>query len=710
MVPKGMSSTSAKQLLRRDKTSSRQRPGCEALEARTLLAQGQPFPVVHPPSDIFVPSKGDVAITAATVQPGTQLSAKDVQDLLDRASAASPSRDGIIAIVDRGGRILGVRAESGVSPTIMNDPEKLTFAVDGALALARTGAFFASDQAPLTARTIQDISQSTITEREVKADPNIPDPNSTLRGPGFVSPIGIKGHFPPGVPFTPQVDLFQIEHTNRDGTVNPGADHIRGTPDDITLANRFNVPTQFIPTTIFNPANPAQPDLRLSPPDSYGFVSGLFPNAQARGIGTLPGGLPIERTVMVNGKPKSIDVGGIGVFYPGTTGFASEENSSISEGYDPTKRDRSIEAELVAFAAVGGATNAQVLVGRKTTFGAIGGVNLPNNLDLLPGPIHGQYKGRIDLVGITLDVFGPNGNQGPIDLFKAAPKFGIGAGTVNGVDLPISPTAGAPLTRPGQIVPEGWLVTPHDGIGISAADVVKIVADGIAQSNLTRAAIRLPLNRHARMVFAVADETGAILGLFRMPDATIFSIDVAVSKARNIAYYNNANQLQPIDQVPGLPPGTAITSRTIRFLSLPHFPEGIDVYPSGPFSILNDGGTSFASNAAIVGPRLPASAYQSVQGFDSFNPGTNFRAPTSPANQSGVVFFPGGVGIYKPVNGQSTLLGAIGVSGDGVDQDDVVTFAASEGFRPDSPVVRSDFVKIRGVRLPYQKFNRQPFV
>src|SRR5207302_9422820 len=97
----------------------------------------------------------------------------------------------------------------------------LVFAIDGALAEARTGAFFGNNQAPLTSRTIQFISQSTVTQREVESDPSVLDPNSTLKGPGFVAPIGIKSHFPPDVPFTPQPDLFGIEHTNRDTTLHP---------------------------------------------------------------------------------------------------------------------------------------------------------------------------------------------------------------------------------------------------------------------------------------------------------------------------------------------------------------------------------------------------------------------------------------------------------------------------------------------------------
>ena len=83
-----------------------------------------------------------------------QLKPNEVNTLLDRASAATPSNDGIIAIVDRGGRPLGVRIESEALARFRNDPIALSFAVDGALAEARTGAFFANNTAPLTSRTV----------------------------------------------------------------------------------------------------------------------------------------------------------------------------------------------------------------------------------------------------------------------------------------------------------------------------------------------------------------------------------------------------------------------------------------------------------------------------------------------------------------------------------------------------------------------------
>ena len=121
-----------------------------------------------------------------------------------------------------------------------------------------------------------------------------------------------------------------------------------------------------------------------------------------------------------------------------------------------------------------------------------------------------------------------------------------------------------------------------------------------------------------------------------------------------------------------MPAGISFTNRTFRYVAQPRFPEGIDGKPPGPFSILNDPGIN-PQNGLNAGAPLPASVYQSVLGFDSFNPGTNFRAPTDPRNQNGVVFFPGSSGVYRNASGGRVIVGGFGVSGDGVDQDDVVT-------------------------------------
>jgi len=625
------------------------------------------------PTDVVFANPGDrvfreTLANTATVQ--ETLTADDVETLLKRAAAASASSDAIIVITDRNGQILGVRTESGVSPAITGNLDNLVFAIDGAYAKALTGAYFGNNQAPLTSRTIQFISQSTITQREVEANPNITDPDSTLRGPGFVAPVGTKNHFPPGIAFTPQVDLFQIEHTNRDGRFAPGPDRIIGTADDISLTERFNINEAFVPAgnTLFAPA-------------SYGDQSGRRPKSQSRGIATLPGGIPIYKNGQV--------VGGIGVFFPGSTGFATAENSALSSTFDPTKPDRSLEAEFIAFAAVGGFGSGRF----ASPIGTLNGVALPAGITGLP-------SGRIDLVGIQLDIVGPGGvQQGLKTVLAAGAALGVG-NPDDGINQPL---AGGQTLLPGNTVPEGWLVMPHDGDGVTAEEAGRLIVQGMKQAYDTRAAIRLPAGSRTRMVLAVTDRKGDVIALYRMPDATIFSIDVAVAKARNVMYYADANQLQPVDQVPGIAPGVAFTNRTFRYLGLPRFPEGIDTAPPGPFSQFNDGGVD-PNTGLQVGPRLPASAYQSVVGYDAFNPGTNFRQQANQLNQNGIVFFPGSAPVYR--NG--TLIGGYGISGDGVDQDDVVTFFGQMGFDVPSNLPRADQVFYRGVRLPYQKFNRNP--
>lgn len=611
------------------------------------------------------------------------LTANEVRALLQRAAAASASDDAIIVVVDRNGVPLEVRVEAGVDPAITGNPDLLVFAVDGALAKARTASFFANNGAPLTSRTIQFISQTTITEREVDSNPSITDESSPLRGPGFVAPVGLGGHFPPNVANTPQVDLFAIEHSNRDSLIHPGADRIKGTADDYDLTQvnaaigrplgggRFNIDNRFVPA-----------GRDLTAPESFGATSGLRPNAASRGIATLPGGIPLYK----NGKL----VGGIGVFFPGSTGYASEENSALSALHDPTLPDRSFESEFIAFVAAGGSSAAGFGFAQVDGAPALPGFDLP--------------FGRIDLVGITLDIFGPGGNKGTENLVAFGRTLGFGAPN-SGQDLLVD---GAVPYLPGTASPEGWLVAPHDGVGLTANDVVRIISTGVAESQRVRAAIRLPLDSRTRMIFAVTDETGEVLGLFRMPDATLFSIDVAVAKARNVAYYADPNELQAEDRLDGVALGAALSSRTFRYVAEPRLPEGIDRLPPGPFSILVDGGVD-PSTGAQVGAPLPASAFDSVLGFDAFHPSTNFRDPFDILNQNGVVFFPGSSPIYKDTDGDGVpeIVGGLGVSGDGVDQDDVVTFAAQNGFG--APLeLRADQFFVRGARLPYQKFNRNP--
>jgi len=256
---------------------------------------------------------------------------------------------------------------------------------------------------------------------------------------------------------------------------------------------------------------------------------------------------------------------------------------------------------------------------------------------------------------------------------------GIALPFVDQTTLPAGATmgtlAGSYVVGPsaGILPPEGDLVGPSTGTGgLSQADVAAIVQQAVDTANKTRAVIRLPSGSRTRMSIAVTDLDGTVLGLHRMPDGTVFSLDVAVAKARNVVWFSGAG----IVDLPGMPSGTAITNRTISFGAQPFFPPGIDGSRPGPFFNL------FLNDIA--------------------NPCSQGSQPAN-ANQSGIVFFPGSLPLYK--NG--ILVGGLGVSGDGVDQDDYVTFHGAQGFLPPANI-QADNYSIQGVRMPFLKFPRNP--
>ena len=232
----------------------------------------------------------------------------------------------------------------------------------------------------------------------------------------------------------------------------------------------------------------------------------------------------------------------------------------------------------------------------------------------------------------------------------------------------------------------------------------QIVAQAIASADETRAQIRLPSGQTTRMVFAVADETGEILAAYRMPDSTWFSVDVAITKSRNAYYFSSRDGYEVLrrfvddnpyagygwEPEPPAGQGWAMTNRTLSFGGQPLFPPGIDL-----------------EHEPTPGPWFDLFRY------DARNPCTEGPGPTrggdrTYANQSGIVWFPGSAPLYKG----GRLVGGLGVSGDGVEQDDFVSAAASVGFEPPAEL-RVDRSVIRlpdgsAVRLPYFQFPRNP--
>jgi uncharacterized protein GlcG (DUF336 family) len=296
--------------------------------------------------------------------------------------------------------------------------------------------------------------------------------------------------------------------------------------------------------------------------------------------------------------------------------------------------------------------------------------------------------GKIYLEGIILPFQRFFGNRPAGTATGDFPAGGVFRALPNFVGQAVGAIAGG--TRASPIValpfaPEGYLIGPVAGTAITQAEVDSIIQAAVAQANRTRAAIRLPPGQRCKMIIAVAEgigsaaiSKGALLALFRMSDATIFSADVAATKAKNVVYFSDPNRFP--DDLPGVPPGIAVSARTIGFGAQSMFPSGIKVSSPGPFRDL------FLFSAA--------------------NPCAQGRDPADvfpDANESGIVFFPGSTSLYK--NG--VMVAGLGASGDGVAQDDVITEFGGRGFLP-SENMRADTVIIAGVRLPYFKFNRNP--
>jgi hypothetical protein len=153
-----------------------------------------------------------------------------------------------------------------------------------------------------------------------------------------------------------------------------------------------------------------------------------------------------------------------------------------------------------------------------------------------------------------------------------------------------------------------------------------------------------------------------------------------------------------------------MSARAIGNLGRPTFPDGIAGGPGGPLSRGPTATTPFSTGLQLDLVFLDiASHILFVRGNAASDVSTQCTRLPAPVGTrvlaNGLQVFPGGVPIFRG----DTLVGAIGVSGDGIDQDDMVAFlglhrAGAElgtgiGNAPKSR--RADQLAPRGVRLRY---------
>lgn len=381
------------------------------------------------------------------------------------------------------------------------------------------------------------------------------------------------------------------------------------------------------------------------------------------GLSADPGGLPIYK----NGLP----AGGIGV----------EGDGLYTVDRTPADFDQPVE-EIIAASALRSFESPSLIRGDNII---VDGIRLPfSNISNPPAPPTIPFA---SLPGSGSIIF--PGGLPPASAFVPAVVGGI-AGEVDTRFFPF--IAGTAPVGPNTL---------------TASEVGTIIAHAAQQANITRAAIRQPLGSNARVSIAVVDANGRVLGVFRTADAPIFGFDVSVQKARTAAFFSNSTAAAQLRSA-GLASyadraladglrfdgGVAFSDRAAGFLHRPFFPDGINQTAAGPLSTPLSEWSVF--NVGLQLDLIKTNLIAALGGM----PVPCSSIPNLP---NGLQIFAGSVPLYK--NG--VLVGAIGISGDGIDQDDLIAAAGANGFAP--PVgIRADQIFVRGVRLPFLKFPRSP--
>jgi len=278
---------------------------------------------------------------------------------------------------------------------------------------------------------------------------------------------------------------------------------------------------------------------------------------------------------------------------------------------------------------------------------------------------------------------------------------------------------------------------PSEG-GLSESEVRSILANALAVAQRTRAQIRRPLGVAARVTIVVVDLDGTVLGIVRGRDAPVFGTDTALQKARTATFFSSAiagGSLEAAEQpvYPGSFPLrdyvtrarvflrdplaltglTAFADRSGGNLSRPFFPDGIDDNPNGPFSRPFREWSPFSTGLqldlvfngilralGLLEPLDPAAAGSST-------------CTSIDALPNGIQIFPGSVPVYRG----RTLVGGVGVSGDGVDQDDMIGFLGLHNAGVELGTVgnaprdmRADRISVNGSHLRFVNCPVQPFV
>jgi uncharacterized protein GlcG (DUF336 family) len=456
------------------------------------------------------------------------------------------------------------------------------------------------------------------------------------------------------------------------------------------------------------------------------------PKRSPLGLAADPGAVPLYKNGVV--------VGGVGVMIAdGANGFAD-----YSYDRNTADVDTDIE-EYIALAASTGFEAPQSIEAERISIDG----TLLSFLDADRGQLQSNPANRPAL--------------GPAGAYIAFTGYYAGGGAVAGTPYgsPASGyravtqaerTAGTAIDNPDAFILvdaagnnrfpiRGGTDTADVAQPLTAAEVKAVAEEAFKIMTRARGAIRQPLDSRMQATISIVDTRGQVLAIQRSPDAPVFGTDVSLQKARTAAFFSNPNAAAELNAATGINAAntadlrsyvqrtrdflgdqTALTGtkayaeRPIGLLSRPFFPDGQVNTAPGPLSRPIASFSPFSTglqSALIFGdvaqglldpinnPRRCATALPNIAGT------------TQNRLQNGTQIFPGGVPIYRG----NVLVGAIGVSGDGIDQDDMVSFlglsngaarVGSIGHAASS--IRISTMQIQGGFLPYVQCPIAPFL
>ena len=432
------------------------------------------------------------------------------------------------------------------------------------------------------------------------------------------------------------------------------------------------------------------------------------PKRTPLGLAADPGGFPLYR----NG----VMIGGLGVI------------ADNNYGYDRNIRDReSGPANIDEILALAGTRGFDAPIDLRADRVTVDGRSLRYS-DAIESDLRSAANGGagVSLVGSGFAALNGYSNA----TIVPGQAFGFAGSGI------VPDTSGRFGSLPAYVLVDGSGANrfpPRNGVGganaLTAQDVTVILREALGVALSARGQIRRPLDSTAEVTISVIDRSGNILGIARTPEAPIFGIDVSLQKARSAMSLSNNAAIQVLQRKPaaqpyvdalraflagtGFVPGqTAFTDRAIGNLARPFYPDGVNGRANGPLSVP---GVNFSPfDTGLQSDLGLGNIVQHVGFLFGLNPDTPALCAGSGYLANGLQIFPGGEPIYR--NG--VLVGAIGVSGDGIDQDDMTGFLGAErafrilgrGLSHADPAIRSDRLRPQGVGLRYVSCPYKPFV